>query len=307
MPTPSLLRSLCLLSCLASGLLAAAEPGQNTETLVVKFSDPGKPGTLRAAMPWASLKVRGTDTEEVRVTVTYPVKEHTPSGRMLPEGLRRLNGGAETAYQIAENDNVVTLYGGGKYQWVAQLDIEVPRKTLLSLQSQAGGDIVAENLEGDVEIGASMGGGVRLQNLTGSIIVSVADGELDVGCNTAPTRPISLNSTGGEITFSLPKAAAASLRLRAYNGAIYTDFDENTLKVATTAPATPNRAVAAVRPPAKLPVAQVPVDARARAFVMSPQYQSLMGGRILAGELNGGGTEITAATMNGAIIVRQAR
>lgn len=289
--------------CSLLGALAliaiAGEPEQKSEAITFRPESAGMPKTLRCAMAWGDLHVRGTDRSEVRVTVTYPSVEVPPASRRIPGRLRPLGEGTDTAYRLLEQGDTLVLLGGGRHQWVARLELEVPRDMALALQARSGGDIAVENLTADVDVATQMAGRIALRNVQGAITAAVADGELDLVCPGPPVRPVALSSSGGAITIALPHGAAANLKLRAFNGAIYTDLEESALRM------TPVATPAASRDPRATAIA---TTRRFGGNTVPPgECKSVLGGQVFSGALHGGGNEISAATISGTIIIRRAR
>jgi hypothetical protein len=214
----------------------ADEAGAEATTARIKFSDPAKPGTLRAELPWADVHVTGSDVAEIVVTSSLNQKGREEP---RPDGLRRLD--QDVTFELAEKDNVATLQIAGDNAWSAhgsEFNIQVPRNTSLVLHTQAGGDIVVENVQGDIDIN-SMNGQVTLSDVGSSAVVNTMNGEIHAKFKIAPVKPVSLSSMNGEIALEVPADTKANLRMRSQNGAILTDFPENTLKTKSEARAKP--------------------------------------------------------------------
>jgi hypothetical protein len=337
-PLPSLFRSGLLLGVLAVSV-AAAEPEQSDTTAQVKFSDPGKPGTLKVLLPWADVQVTGTDAAEITVTANLAEKG---KGETRSDGLRRLD--QEQSFELTEKDNVAVLRMAGDEAWGPQgseFKIQLPRRTALMLRTELGGDVRIENVDGDIEV-SSMNGEVTLKDIGSSAVVNTMNGEINASFKTAPQKPVSLSSMNGEINLSLPGDTKANLRMRSHNGSLLTDFPEGVLKTkserltghgahaglsreevqvlreaareAARAGQEAARHIqeAAVAPTATPAPAAVPDAAEAPVAIPAiPAIPAMpagfFGGKSISGTLNGGGVDITLATMNGTITVRQAK
>lgn len=317
---------------------ARAEDDEATSTTRIKFSDPSKPGTLKADLPWADLHVIGTNGSDVVVTST--LNQHGKKEER-PDGLRRLD--EDVSFDLLEKNNVVTISIFGETAWAqpgAEFKIEVPHNTSLVLRTQSGGDLVVENIDGDIEI-TSMNGEVSLREIGSSAVVNTMNGEINAVFKTAPVKPVSFSSMNGEISVRLPADTKANLRMRSHNGAILTDFAEGVLKTksenghvrSADAPPAPEAAetpeppeapapVAAATPEAERDAAHAARDAkRAAERAMRDAQRAMLtaghnlhlpplppfGGKSVNGTLNGGGVEIQLSTMNGAITLRQAK
>lgn len=203
-----------------------------TEPTVVrsKFSDATKPGTLKVSLPWADLRVIGTDTPEIVITSTLAQKGKKEAD---PDGFRRLDD--DVSFEIVEKDNVATVLMSGENPWASQgaeFNIQVPRNTRLVLRTEAGGDIKVENIDGDIDVN-SMNGEVALTDISASAVVNTMNGEVIATFKQAPTKPVSITSMNGEVDVRLPADTKANLRLRTHNGSIRTNFPEGALVTKT--------------------------------------------------------------------------
>jgi hypothetical protein len=224
-----ILRPLLLVCASLTATILALAADERTP-VVVKFSDPARPGTLKAELPWSNLKIRGTDAPDVQILSTVASKEKAAKS---PNGLRRLDD--ETSFTAVEKDNVITLSLSGATNWNAhgaKFEVQVPRNTALVLRSGAGGDVTVENVDGDIDIN-TMNGEVRLRDIAGSAVVNSMSGEINAAYRTAPQKPVSLSSMNGEVSLRLPADTKANVRLRTHNGAVYTDFDDKAMVTKT--------------------------------------------------------------------------
>ena len=194
---------------------------------VVRFSDPTKPGTLRLLLPWADVHVTGTDGPDVIVESSLNDKD---KGETRDDGLRRLDD--EVSFELTEDHNVAVVSIVGENAWAAhgsEFSIKVPRNTNLVVRTEAGGDILVEKVEGDLDIN-SVNGEVTLRDVASSAVVNTMNGEIHASFKSAPVKPISFSTMNGEISLFLPKDTKANLRMRTHNGSILTDFGADLLK-----------------------------------------------------------------------------
>ncbi len=229
-PSRTLFRPLALLAVLALAVpaLRAADDEGEGATVRAKFSDPGKPGTLRLSIPWAEAHVTGTDGNEI--VVTSSLDEKNRQRETDHEGFRRLD--EDLTFELVEKNNVAVISVAGDNAWVpqgAEFTIKVPRNTNLILRTEMGGDIEVEGVEGDIDIN-SMNGEVTLRDVSSSAVVNTMNGEIHASFRQAPAKPVSLSSMNGEIDLSLPGNTKANLRMRTHNGSIRTNFPEGALQ-----------------------------------------------------------------------------
>jgi hypothetical protein len=349
--TPSFrfLRFALLASLVAAPLARAGDDEGSTAT--VKLSTPGKPATLTLDMPWADIRIVGVDGDTVTVESTLTQNNKKPA---RPGALRRLDD--EVSFELLEKDNVVTLRLAGDNPWAghdAEFKIAVPRAMALNLKTDAGGDLVVKDVEGDIEVN-NMNGEVMLEGLVGSAVINTMNGEVRAIYAKAPTKLVSITSMNGEVDLQVPADTKASIRMRTHNGSILTDFPEAALKTKSEgskhsgysyaysseanareiARAAADAARAAVQigrevsrevaravkeakeeadedsvapTPAAEPTAPKAPKSPKAARAPRPPMPPITGGKLVTGELNGGGVDIKISTMNGEITLRQTK
>lgn len=233
-PSPSRLLPFLLAAALLSPAVRAGDADSDAEhdgaTARVAFSDPAKPGTLKFSLPWAEVRIVGTDTKEVVVTSSLDQKG---KAEVDSDGFRRLD--EDVTFELVEKGNVVTIVIAGDNIWSAhgaEFDIQVPRNTNLAVRTEAGGDIEVEGVEGDIAI-ESMNGEIKLRDIASSAVVNTMNGEISATFKHAPTKPVSLSSMNGEIDLRLPSTTKANLRMRTHNGSIRTNFSAGVLQTKT--------------------------------------------------------------------------
>jgi hypothetical protein len=228
------LASLLAAATLLSSPLLRAERDEDDEhagaTARVQFSDPAKPGTLKFSLPWAEVRVTGTDGNEVVVSSSLDQKGRAEVDH---EGFRRLD--EDVTFELLEKDNVAFISVAGDNLWAAhgaEFEIKVPRNTNLVIRTEAGGDIEVNGVEGDLDIN-SMNGEVVLRDVASSAVVNTMNGEISASFKSAPVKPVSLSSMNGEIEVALPSDTKANLRIRTHSGSIRTNFRDSALQTKT--------------------------------------------------------------------------
>lgn len=209
---------------LASHCLRASD---GASTASVKLSSPDKPATLRIDMPWADIHIAGVDGDVVTVESSLAKKAVE---RNRNDGLRRLDD--EVNFDLNEHDNLVRLTLAGENPWAVhdgEFKISVPSTIALAIKTEAGGDLDIKGVTGDIEVNA-MNGEVRLEGLVGSTLINTMNGQVRATYAKAPQKLVSITSMNGAISLRVPVETKANIRLRNQNGAIFTDFDEKTLR-----------------------------------------------------------------------------
>lgn len=315
-----------LLLAAASGLLAA-----DPLTSSVKLTSPDKPATIQIYLTQGSVHVVPGDAQDT-VTVRTDA-EPEEKQQVRPDGLRVISSGS-ASFSLTEKDNVVQLdYGRHSGPAIPNADftVTVPKNASVEIRNQLGGESTVEGLSGDVEI-KNMQGAIRLKDLSGSVLVETMNGEISASLSAlTPNKAVSFTSMNGRIEVSLPEDAKANVRFRTQNGAILTDFADTALKTKVE-PREPGKARAAEVSRAAREAAReageiarevvseireamhdgndgddsTPRPPRAPKPPRSLSIPTVVGGKVVAGTLNGGGGgELQAATMNGDIVVRR--
>jgi len=336
MKSARLYSSFLVATAVALLLLSAARAEESTAT--IKFSDPAKPGTLKIALARGDLRIKGGDTAEI--SVQSEVRPHKESARK--DGLRVIT--ASSSYSLTEKDNVVTL-DARSGSWMgapSNFQLTVPRATNVIVQSAFGGDITCAGVAGDLEI-SSINGEIRLDEVAGGVVVTTTNGEIRANVRELRDgKPLSFTSYNGEVVLRVPADAKANVRLRTQNGSVLTDFDEKVLVTRTeTSPRTSSRRTsktitstgshpeiqqavrdavrASVEAAREIAVAAKEAAEAAKAGAAEargevppmppipsmPPIPPMTGGQLVTGSLNGGGPEISVATMNGDVTLRQ--
>ena len=251
--------------------------GQSQEPPVrVAFSDPNRIGTVKVSLVHGGVTIKGYNGREVVIETSSRVNRTSTSDKNA-QGMRRLtNFGA--GLTVEEENNIMSISSSRSSNSV-DLTIQVPTRTNLILRAVNNGDIVVEQVQGDMEINNS-NGRVTLTGVGGSAIVTAHNGRI-VASFTQVTaqKPMSFASYNGTIDVTLPPDVKANLKMRTDNGDVYSDFDV-TLRPNTTT--------------------QVE-DTRNRGG----RYRLRLD-RSMQGTVNGGGPEFEFTSYNGSIYLRKA-
>jgi DUF4097 and DUF4098 domain-containing protein YvlB len=260
------------------------------ERVVVPFSDPGKPGLIKADMINGGITVKGYDGKEVIV-------EAKPRGHVIGDDKDEMEGDGEDenpdkhagmkrllasggGLDVEESKNVMEI---SIPSWKADFDltIQVPVNTSLELHTVNGGDIRVENINGDIEV-ANVNGGIILSRIGGSAVAQTVNGDVKANFNRLDGKnPLSLITLNGDIDITLPATAKADLKLKIDNeGEIYSDFEL----------ALQNKTEKTIE------------DKRGHGGHYRVKIDKTM-----FGSINGGGQEITLKTFNGDILLRKAK
>jgi hypothetical protein len=262
----------------------------SSDRVAVPFSDPGKPGLVKADLINGGITVTGYDGKEV--IVEAKTRGHVlgdDEGKTADEGedekpdkhagMMRLKSGGG-GLNIEESKNVMAI---SVPSWKMDIDltIQVPMNASLEPHTVNGGAIKVENVTGDIEV-ANVNGGIILSRISGSAVAQTVNGDVKATFNRLDgKKPISLISLNGDIDVTLPAAAKVDFKLKIDNeGEIYSDFEL----------ALQNKSEKTVE------------DKRSHGG----RYQVKID-KTVFGSINGGGQEITLKTFNGDIMLRKAK
>jgi len=285
--TKVLLFTLLVLACAAAALWAQ---DASSDRVAVPFSDPGKPGLVKAHLINGGITVKGYDGKEVIV-------ESRPRGHVIGDeedeteddaedekkdkhaGMMRLKAGGG-GLSVEESDNVIEISAPA---WKADIDltIQVPTNASLKLHTVNGGTIKVENVNGSLEV-ANVNGGISLSRIGGSAVAQTVNGDVTAAFARLDGKtPISLVTLNGDVDITLPATAKVDFKLKIDNeGEIYSDFEL----------ALQNKSEKTVE------------DTRSHGGHYRVRIDKTVNGSI-----NGGGQEIVLKTFNGDILLRKAK
>jgi DUF4097 and DUF4098 domain-containing protein YvlB len=275
---------------LASAACALWGQDASSDRVVVPFSDPGKPGLVKASLINGGILVKGYEGKEVII-------EAKPRGHVVGEdegesdsegedekpdkhaGMMRLKAGGG-GLDVEESKNVMEI---SVPAWKADIDlvIQVPINTALELHTVNNGGIKVENVNGDMEV-AHVNGSITLSRIGGAAVAQTVNGDVTATFSRLDGKtPLSLITLNGDVDVTLPAAAKVDFKLKIDNqGEVYSDFEL----------ALQNKSEKTVE------------DKRSRGG----RYQVKID-KTVFGSINGGGQEITLKTFNGDILLRKAK
>ena len=258
--------------------IAGARQRPDADRVTVPLSDPSRPGIIDVSLVHGSITVRGANRKDVVVTAR-PEAER-PSRRYDPDaaGLRRI---PQTAgYRISEEGNRIKVSSDNPNRSV-NFEIEAPLRSNLKLSTVNGGEILVENIEGDLDV-SNTNGGITLNNVGGSVNAGTTNGAVRASLTrVTAARQMSFTSLNGAVDVTLPPATKANLRLRSDHGEVYSDFDVQLAAASST------------------PSVQETRSSNGRYRINR--------NRAIVGAINGGGPEFELRTFNSNVYVRKGK
>jgi hypothetical protein len=242
----------------------------------VPLSDPSRPALIDVSLVQGSITVRGTNRKDVLVVARPSVDRSSRRVDSDAAGLRRI---PQTAgFRITEESNRITVSSDNPSRAIT-FEIEAPARADLKLSTVTGGEILVENIDGDLDI-SNTNGGITLNSVAGSVDAGTTNGSVRATLTRVTAeRAMAFTSLNGAVDVTLPPATKANLRLRSDHGDVYSDFD--------------------VQLAASAPVVQDNRSGNGRYRISR--------NRSIVGAINGGGPNFELRTFNSNVYVRRGK
>lgn len=228
---------------------------------------------------------------------------------------------------VTQDNNVVRVSGARLFGGLGDINIQVPVQTAVTITMTLNGKVVVEDVAGEIEVN-HLNGDVTITNASGPVVAHSTNGKIVASLSkVAPGKATSFSTFNGEIDVTLPADAKATLKARADNGDIFTDFDVKLEQQRTPAPAPAAAPLPALPPqppqPPQPPSAsssqtsdQIREQIRAAAEAAREAARTAsrsardfarggLGYGYIEGTINGGGTEMQFTSFNGRILIHK--
>jgi DUF4097 and DUF4098 domain-containing protein YvlB len=133
------------------------------------------------------------------------------------------------------SDNSVNFRGGQLYEFNYDFKIRVPRNISLELKTVNHSHISVEGTSGDFKI-SNVNGGIEMKEVEGSGSVHTVNGPVKVTFARNPAGATSFKSVNGTLDITFRGGLNADVKMKTFNGGMYTDFPVTTLPVAAMQP-----------------------------------------------------------------------
>ena len=201
-------------------LYSGSALAQTPQVISVPISNPGEPITLEISILSAKIHVYGEDRDDVEFEVSVSDGRRqiiTPSG---PKPLA----GAGYELEIDEEDNYISLDTDWRANNVT-VTARVPRNANLILETVNDGEVLAQNVAGNLQL-ENTNGPVTARNIRGSIIAESVNDVIDVSFDALSSdAPTSMTTINGDLRIAIPEDAGVQLHLDTGMGEIYSDFE----------------------------------------------------------------------------------
>jgi len=250
---------------------------QATEQLVVPLSNPGKSYSLKVGLMNGSIKVTGSTGKDIVIDVTPDATAKKEPIEDQGNGMKKIN--PKTGYDITatENNNEINVSSNSFMRYLS-LSLKIPQGVKLTLSTVNGGDIIVDNIKGELEIN-NVNGGVKLTNISGSVSATTVNGDvITTFKEIEPSAPMAFSTLNGKVDVSVPATAKLNLKMKSDRGEIFTDFDVEIQKT----------------------------DEKVTKTSGSGMYQLKKDDWVL-GKINSGGPEVMMKNMQGNIYLRKSK
>src|SRR5215216_1954838 len=260
---------------LAGSLSVAGSPAdaQQTDSVTVPFTDPGRPGNVRISTLNGRVTVRAATRTDVLIETRGVERDRVRRGNERASGLRKLTSTA--GFEAVEENNQMVISTNANDD--VELIVHVPTRTNLKVSGTNGGPITIEGVDGEIEVN-NTNNSILLTNVSGSVVAHSTNGDVKASmARVTAQKSMAFASFNGNVDVTLPSSLKATFKLRSDMGDVYTDLDLQVKTETTTSP-NPRRE-----------------NGRLRIEV----------NRSMTGALNGGGPEIELRTFNGNVYLRK--
>jgi hypothetical protein len=188
---------------------------------------------------FGSIHITGSDASAVAVVIEETIKADSA------EEVARAR--QEVKLDVSEQGDTARIYVDGpfrchcpdgargfrdrersRYQVTYDFEIQAPRNASVALRTVNNGEIRVSGVSGDFDV-ENVNGGVEMREMSGSGHAHTVNGPVRVTFRKNPAGQTSFRSINGEIDLLFQPGLSADLRMKTFNGHIYSDFPVDAL------------------------------------------------------------------------------
>jgi lia operon protein LiaG len=127
---------------------------------------------------------------------------------------------------VQKSENTVTITCLVPFTRESEYKIKMPENVALEITSgcERSNDVVVTGMKNEIDI--QICHNIELKDVTGPLVLSTIDGNIDVKfANINTSKTSSVKSVSGDVDISLPVKTPVNLELNTVSGTIYSDFD----------------------------------------------------------------------------------
>lgn len=218
-------------------LVGADKPGRSLEerehvAQTLRFTDPRAPKTVRVDDVFGSIHVVGAPVQDVQVSGERTLRGDSVDA--MEEGRR------DVRLDVSERANTVDLVVDGPFRradgsidwnwdkrgYVVRYDLElrVPENADLVLKTVNEGEVTVRGVKGRLKV-SNVNGRIALEGIAGSVEADTVNGEIKAAFREAPASSCRFRTVNGDVALSFDGPLAADLRVKTFNGEVRTDYD----------------------------------------------------------------------------------
>ena len=202
---------------------------QETESINISLTSPGKAGQLHASLISGSIKVSSHSGNDVLITAVS--NNSTPKDNKVTNpkanGMKKIKSGGGFNIIAEEHNNTVEVSSPNP-SFDGELQIKLPKNFSVQLATINDGDLTIENVEGSHEL-SNVNGDIVANKISGSLMATTVNGDINVTMNSVTANsPLAFTNLNGDIEISLPATAKFNVQAASDNGDVYSDFEVQT-------------------------------------------------------------------------------
>ncbi len=127
---------------------------------------------------------------------------------------------------VQKSENTITITCLVPFTRESEYKMKMPENVAVEITSgcERSNDIVMKGMKNEIDI--QICHNIELKDVTGPLVLSTIDGNIDVTYSSInTTKSSSVKSVSGDVDITLPVKTAVSLDLNTISGAVYSDFD----------------------------------------------------------------------------------
>ncbi|WP_428661022.1 DUF4097 family beta strand repeat-containing protein [Runella sp.] len=207
-----------------SGFTSGIVQNNHKDRLTVALTIPEKPGTLEIELVYGHIHVKGYTGKEIIIDAASTGELLSRTNESNSKGMKRIDGGNPLGLLAEEENNHIKVSTNSAFMPV-NLTIRVPQRMSLKLRTYDKGDIMVENVIGNMEVDNTTGS-ITLTNIGGSVVANTYNGRLQASFQPGRlTKPMAFSSMGGQIDIACPASLKANVKVKSERGEVFSDFD----------------------------------------------------------------------------------
>lgn len=220
-------------SLASAGAQRATVDENETIQKTLVFSNPPEPAELKIDNIDGSISVTGSAGNDVNFTVRKSIRANSPD-RL--EAARH-----DVTLDLSEKDNRMVAFVDAPYRCACgrwprtdsrslgyrvkyDFEVSVPAGARILLRTINEGEIVVRDTRGEFDV-ENVNGGIEMSGVSGSGRAYALNGKVKAAFSKNPEKESYFGSLNGDIDVYFRKGLSADLKMKTFNGNVYTDFE----------------------------------------------------------------------------------